>query len=101
MSANSKRVSGAAQVITANRLRDGVVIYLQMHGDHHHWCENIRDAAILDAGGVETMLARALADVRENRIVDPYAIGVSADHTPLTQRETVRAGGPTIAYGAA
>ncbi|MSP43259.1 MAG: DUF2849 domain-containing protein, partial [Alphaproteobacteria bacterium] len=76
-------------------------IYLQMHGDHHHWCENIREAAILDAGGVEAMLARAQTDVRENRIIDPYAIEVTPDHAPVTQRETVRAGGPTIAYGAA
>ncbi|MFZ5932082.1 MAG: DUF2849 domain-containing protein [Pseudomonadota bacterium] len=100
MSTTTKRINTAAQVITANRLRDGIVIYLQAHGDHHHWCENIRDASVFDAGDAEAMLAQAAADVRENRIVDPYAIGVSADHTPLTQREAVRAGGPTIAYGA-
>ncbi len=100
MSTASKRNNGAAQVITANRLRDGIVIYLQAHGDHHHWCENIREASIFDAGDVDAVLAQAAADVRENRIVDPYAIGVSADHAPLTQREAVRAGGPTITYGA-
>jgi len=100
MSTVTKRIASAAQVITANRLRDGIVIYLRAHGDHHHWCENIRDASVFDAGDAEAMLAQAAADVRENRIVDPYAIGVSADHTPLTQREAVRAGGPTIAYGA-
>jgi hypothetical protein len=99
MSTTTKRINAAAQVITANRLRDGIVIYFQAHGDHHHWCENIRDASIFDAGDVDAMLAQASADVLENRIVDPYAIGV-AGHTPLTQREAVRAGGPTIAYGA-
>lgn len=100
MSTVSKRNSSATQVITANRLGDGVVIYLRMHGDHRHWCENIREASIFDAKNVEAMLGRAATDVRENRIIDPYAIGVSADHTPLTQREAVRAGGPTIVYGA-
>ena len=100
MSTQAKRIASAAQVITANRLRDGIVIYFQAHGDHHHWCENIRDASIFDARDVDMMLARAAHDVRENRVVEPYAIGVSADHTPLTQREAVRAGGPTIAYGA-
>ena len=99
MSTATKRIAAAAQVITANRLRDGIVIYLQAHGDHHHWCENIRDASVFDAGDADAMLARAAGDVRENRIVDPYAIGVNADHTPLTQREAVRAGGPTITYG--
>lgn len=98
MSTATKRIASAAQVITANRLRDGIVIYLRSHGDHHHWCENIRDASVFDAGDAEAMLAQAAADVVENRIVDPYAIGVSADQTPLTQREAVRAGGPTIAY---
>ena len=100
MSAVNKRNAAAAQVITANRLRDGIVIYLQAHGDHHHWCESIRDASVIDPGDVDAMLARASADVGENRIVDPYAIGVGADQAPLTQREAVRAGGPTIAYGA-
>lgn len=100
MNTPAKRITAAAQVITANRLRDGIVIYLQAHGDHHHWCENIRDASVFDAGDVDAMLARAARDVRENRVVDPYAIGVSADRTPLTQREAVRAGGPTIPYGA-
>ncbi len=94
----SKRLSASLQVITANRLRDGAVIYLQAHGDHHHWCEAIRDASILGASDIETMLARAAVDVRENRIVDPYAIAVSADYAPQTQREAVRANGPTIAY---
>lgn len=99
MSTTTKRIGSAAQVITANRLRDGIVIYLQTHGDHHHWCENIREASVFKAGDVDAMLERAHVDVRENHIVDPYAIGVSAEHTPLTQREAVRAGGPTIAYG--
>ncbi|MEQ1887666.1 MAG: DUF2849 domain-containing protein [Alphaproteobacteria bacterium] len=100
MSAVSKRIGAPAQVITANRLRDGIVIYLRAHGDHFHWSENIRDASVFEAGDVNAVLARASVDVRENRIVDPYAIGVGADHTPLTQREAVRAGGPTIPYGA-
>lgn len=98
MSAVNKRKVSALQVVTANRLRDGVVIYLQAHGDHHHWCENIRDATILEADGVDAVLQRAAEDVRNNLIIDPYAIAVAADHTPLTQRETVRAGGPTIPY---
>ncbi len=100
MSSVSRRNSSATQVITANRLRDGVVIYLRINGDDHRWCENIREASIFDAKNVEEMLGRAATDVRENRIIDPYAIDVSADHTPLTQREAVRAGGPTIVYGA-
>lgn len=99
MNAPNKRTGASLQVITANRLRDGVVIYLQAHGGHHHWCENIRDASVFDATGIEAMLKQAAIDVRENRIIDPYAAGVGADHAPLTQREAVRAGGPTIRYG--
>lgn len=98
MSAASKRQAGAMQVITANRLRDGVVIYLQVTGGQREWRENIREASIFSPAGAEASLAEAARDVRENRIIDPYAIAVNAEHAPQTQRETIRAGGPTIAY---
>ena len=94
----SKRNTGALQMITANRLRDGVVIYLQIDGEHHHWCDAIGDGSIFDQSETEAQLARAAIDVRQNRIVDPYTIAVTETHVPLTQREAVRAGGPTIAY---
>lgn len=100
MSTPGKRVGAATQLITANRLRDGIVIYFQLRGDHHLWCENIREASILQADETDAMLARAARDVQDNLIVDPYVIGIGSDHRPVTQRESVRAGGPTIAYGA-
>ena len=100
MSTVSKRQAGALQVITANRLRDGVVIYLRVTGGQREWPENIREASIFSPAEAEASLAEAAMDVRENRIVDPYAIAVSAEHTPQTQRETIRAGGPTIVYAA-
>ncbi len=73
----SKRNTGALQMITANRLRDGVVIYLQIDGEHHHWCDAIGDGSIFDQAEAKAQLERAAIDVRQNRIVDPYAIAVS------------------------
>ena len=98
MSTVPKRQAGAMQVITANRLRDGVVIYLRVTDGQREWRENIREASIFSPAETEASLAEAATDVRENRIVDPYAIAVSAEYAPQTQRETIRAGGPTVAY---
>lgn len=89
--------SKAMQLVTANRLGDGIVVYL---GTDNGWHENIREAALVDSG-VEALLDVAAIDVAANRVVDPYAIDVSDAYVPVTQREAVRAAGPTIPFGAA
>ena len=81
-------------VITANRLTDGIVVFLDAG---FGWVTSLQDAAVLDAG--DAALARAKQDEARQIIVEPYAIEVSGARpaiAPKALREAIRAHGPTI-----
>lgn len=83
-------------VITANRLRDGAVVFLATDG---MWREAIGDARIAVPAEVPALLEQAAAQVAANQIVAPYATGITptpAGPMPLRQRERIRAAGPSI-----
>jgi sulfite reductase (NADPH) hemoprotein beta-component len=83
-------------VLTANRLRDGRVVW---YGAHDTWVERIADAEILAAGADASALARAQDWARREVVVDVYAVPVESDDTgviPVTMRERVRAIGPSV-----
>ena len=94
--------SGAllGQVVTANRLTDGVVLYRTPAGG---WSDRLADGEIVagkEAGAAR--LAEAEAAVKDCRVVAPYLIDVVADADavgirPQRFREAVRAAGPTVA----
>ncbi|MDX2288503.1 MAG: DUF2849 domain-containing protein [Hyphomicrobiaceae bacterium] len=80
------------KILTANRLADGVVVYL---ADADRWSEDI-SAALLAFGAEETAeLERAgVAAVASRLVVAPYAIEVDCDGEyvrPLSVRERIRA----------
>ena len=83
------------QVVTANSLGDGRVVFQTVLG----WSHDIDQSELLDTQPVaELALQRANADAAENRVVEPYLIEVTraAGHTvPLRLRERIRAEGPT------
>jgi hypothetical protein len=93
-------VAGPRKVITANRLSDGLVIFI---GPDRTWVTDIADALTfadgpeLDAGtafGQEGVVGRFL--------IDPYPIDVTVTDgvpVPVRLREAIRAKGPTIVYG--
>ena len=85
------------QVITANRLHDGRVVYLTSAGQ---WSPAIADADLYeDETGAQAATARGAAAVAARQIVDPYLIPVVADQdaiTPTRYREVIRAFGPSI-----
>lgn len=85
------------QVISANRLRDGLVVYLTSDG---HWSECIVDAeTVRDELAGAASLARAQADVEARLVVDPYPIDVAVRDgvlQPIRFRELIRAKGPTV-----
>jgi len=85
-----------SQVVTANRLTDGNVVYLAQDGS---WTRAIADAEVADTDvTINTLLQRA-ADAEANQeIVGVYAIDVSIDGTsvkPTNYKEVIRAKGPT------
>lgn len=89
------------QIVTANRLVDGRVVFLDAAGG---WVEALAAAAPLDEAAATAAIAAAAADVAQRRIVDPYAVEVepTADGlTPKAMREKIRANGPTSGSEAA
>ncbi len=87
------------QIFTANRLTDGLVVYLTEAGDwsedvnQSFVCANEDDLASYEKRAVEAAVAR--------RIVEPYAIDVQRTAEgvrPVRYREVIRAFGPSIDY---
>jgi Protein of unknown function (DUF2849) len=82
-------------VVTANRTRDGAVIY--RHGEG--WTTNLGDAAIVtDAAGAQKLMAAAAADDLGaiGAYVAPVKIATGGQVRPGNLRERIRVGGPTI-----
>jgi len=84
-------------VITANRLADGVVVFQTAEAG---WSEDFNRAAVQpDAAATRAATARALEDAARNLVVDVYAFAVEqrAGHVaPKALREAIRATGPTV-----
>jgi hypothetical protein len=77
-------------VITANRLTDGVVVFQTID---EAWSEDFNRAAVLAEA-----LARARRDETNNLVVDAYAVPVeerNGHFAPKALREAIRAAGPT------
>lgn len=87
----------ALQVVTANRLRQGDVVYLTAAGG---WSLRLNESRTArDKADVEAMLAQAEADVAARLVVAPYAFEVAEIDgvlQPLSTREAIRAAGPTV-----
>lgn len=85
------------KVVTANRLRDGDVVYLRGDGSWSDWLE---EATVARDGDEEArLLALAEQGVSERLVVAPYAFKVTEENgrpRPIGQRETLRAKGPSV-----
>jgi Protein of unknown function (DUF2849) len=89
-------MSKTDQILTANRLRDGEVVYWK----GGHWVEVLGDAEIFSE---ETAAGAALksADkaVQDRIVVNPYLFAVRCEGgvvRPVKEREIIRAAGPTV-----
>ncbi len=83
------------RIVTANRLSDGLVVYLNGAG----WSESIEDARIAGDDASAHLLAEAEAPEQAIRVVGPYLIEVDREAgvpRPVSTREVIRALGPTV-----
>jgi hypothetical protein len=92
--------AGPQKAITANRLDDGRVVFLNEIGG---WSPALGEARLL-ADGPElddaTAYAKAQHDARI--VVEPYPIDLEVTDgiaVPVRIRERIRAEGPTVVYG--
>ena len=85
-------------VLTANRLSDGAVVFLDFDGV---WVESLRGAVVARSPDeVRALESRGAFDAARNIVVEPYLVEMheAADGslTPVRFRERVRLGGPSI-----
>ena len=85
-------------VITANRLREGDVVYLT---EGAGWTERLPEAyAVQTPEEEQALLDAAELEVARQRVVGPYAMPVESSETglrPISRRESIRAqGGPSL-----
>jgi hypothetical protein len=92
----AKNLSGDLSVASANRLTDGVVVFLDDAGE---WTQRLERAAVArDKRAGDILLERARAEAFT--VVDPYLVAVSEDDAgvlePLSLREKIRVSGLTF-----
>ncbi len=97
----AKNLSGDLQVASANRLVDGMVVFLDEAGQ---WTERLERAAVArDKQAAQVLLERARAEAFS--VVEPFLVAVVEDEEgriePLSLREKIRASGLTFAAIAA
>jgi uncharacterized protein DUF2849 len=87
----------ALQMITANRLSDGTVVFLAGQG---RWVERFDDGYLAnDEAEAAALLQIAEAAVAKAEVVAPYLIEVSEQEgrlLPARYRERIRAEGPSV-----
>jgi len=92
----AKNLSGDLQVASANRLTDGVVVFLD---DAGQWVERL-DLAVLARNKSESAILLERAKAEAAGVVDPFLVAVSEDEQgviePLSLREKIRADGLTF-----
>src|SRR4051812_16088511 len=84
------------QMLTANRLRDGDVLYRKGSG----WVLMLADGEVYaDQASADAALAAANAELVNNSFVAPYLFEVrdmNGKIVPVKEREIIRAAGPTV-----
>lgn len=87
----------ALQVVTANRIGDGTVVYLTRVGG---WSERITDGEVSRSDEErDTLMAVAQATAEIPEVVEPYLIDVVEEAgviRPVRYREAIRAQGPPV-----
>ena len=84
------------EIITANRLGDGLVVFLDRQ---FGWVEAFASAAVFaDPAAMAEALEAAKASEARNEVVEPYGVALAERNghlTPKALREAIRANGPT------
>ena len=94
------KVAVLPMVVTANRLRDGRVVWLSTT-TADRWNEQVSQATLFAPADAQAGLEQGLADERTQLVVGVYAAEAQATGNgpvPLRNRERIRAYGPSVAY---
>lgn len=84
------------QAVTANRLRDGAVVFLTVSGT---WSRHVADSALARTGDeAAALLAIGTQAATDRLVVAPYLFEVAEENQtirPTSTREAIRAFGPS------
>ncbi len=84
------------QILTANRLRDGEVVYWA----DGQWLTSLSDGEIFTTkDAAQAALTAAARFVQDRIVVNPYLFDVRREDgqvRPVEERELIRAAGPTV-----
>jgi hypothetical protein len=86
----------ALQMLTANRLTDGTVVFRAADG---RWVEQVGEGQVVEEAAAPALLKEGETGVARAEVVGPYLIDVAlADGrpVPLRYRERIRAEGPSV-----
>lgn len=87
------------KVLTANRLDDGIAVWLDANGE---WTEDLQSALVARHAEAEASLEQiGKRDFSANKVVDVNIVDVTEENGqlwPTRLRERIRAAGPTIHY---
>ncbi|PZU22694.1 MAG: DUF2849 domain-containing protein [Shinella sp.] len=88
-----------AKVLTANRLTDGIAVWLDAAGV---WSEDLQQSLVArHEEAVASLEAIGKRDFAANRVVDVAVVDVEeidGKLWPIRMRERIRAAGPTVEY---
>lgn len=94
---SAAKTKAATQIVTGNRVTDGVVVYLDRDGG---WTERVNEARVAEgAEELETVVALGKQAEADRVVVEAYPIDVAREGEalrPLRLREEIRAKGPTV-----
>ncbi|MFK0204685.1 DUF2849 domain-containing protein [Agrobacterium sp. NPDC090283] len=89
------------KVLTANRLSDGIAVWLDANGE---WTEALQDAIVArHAEAIASLEEIGKRDFSANKVVDVAIVDVVEQDGklwPTRLRERIRAAGPTMHYAA-
>ncbi|MEP2830212.1 DUF2849 domain-containing protein [Parvibaculum sp.] len=95
--AQHTRKGAQFQALTANRLSDGIVVYLTAD---QRWSETLQEAGVAEGKeAADALLASATPFVEQNVVVEPYLFEVAPEDggiRAVSVRETIRQAGPTV-----
>jgi hypothetical protein len=87
------------KVLTANRLSDGIAVWLDAAGQ---WNEQLQEALVArHSEAIASLEAIGKRDFADNKVVDVAVIDVEETNGilwPTRLRERIRAAGPTMEY---
>lgn len=88
------------KVLTANRLGDGIAVWLNASGE---WTTSLQEALVARHAEAEASLeAIGKRDFAANKVLDVNLVEVEENGEtirPIRLRERIRAEGPTVGYG--